>query len=195
MSMSEATPPPDLSLRDLARFAEGQAGRLAAMFGFDPTAGDGHAYFALAQTVKLGEEVGELQAEVLGALEFQRREKAGRYSRDSLGGELADVMMCVAILADTFGVDLARAVGGKMEQLDARNRQERHHNRERFIIEKDFFTYTTIILRPDKRLRDHELTRRIRVRGWSRGGAFLGCGRPRCAGCDRRRRRRRTRSR
>jgi NTP pyrophosphatase (non-canonical NTP hydrolase) len=123
MRMPKATPPPDLSVRDLAQFAAGQARRLAANFGFDPTAGGGHVSFALAQTVKLGEEVGELQAEVLGALEFQRREKARRYSGDTLGGELADVMMCVAILADTFGVDLARAVASKIEQLEARDRQ------------------------------------------------------------------------
>ena len=112
-----------MSLRDLAQFAAGQARRLAANFGFDPTTGSGHAAFALAQTVKLGEEVGELQAEVLGALEYQRREKAGRYSRDTLGGELADVMVCVALVADSFGVDLAEAVGSKIEQLEARNRQ------------------------------------------------------------------------
>jgi NTP pyrophosphatase (non-canonical NTP hydrolase) len=121
MRIPETTPTPDMSLRDLAQFAEGEARRLAANFGFDPNARGGHVSFALAQTVKLGEEVGELQAEVLGALEYQRREKAGRYSSDTLGGELADVMVCVALLADTFGVDLARAVGSKIEQLEARN--------------------------------------------------------------------------
>ena len=121
--MPETTPAADLSLRDLAQFAEGLARRLAANFGFDPTTRGGLVSFALAQTVKLGEEVGELHAEVLGALEFQRRDKAGRYSRDSLGGELADVMVCVALLADAFGVDLARAVEIKIEQLEARNRQ------------------------------------------------------------------------
>ena len=78
MSMPEATPPPDMSLGALAQFAEVLARRLAANFGLDPTTGGGHASFALAQTVKLGEEVGELQAEVLGALEYQRREKAAR---------------------------------------------------------------------------------------------------------------------
>jgi NTP pyrophosphatase (non-canonical NTP hydrolase) len=123
MRMPKATPPPDLSVRDLAQFAEGQARRIAANFGLDSTNRSSRAYFALAQTVKLGEEVGELQAEVLGALELQRREKAGRYSRDTLGGELADVLVCVALLADTFGVDLARAVASKIEQLEARNRQ------------------------------------------------------------------------
>jgi NTP pyrophosphatase (non-canonical NTP hydrolase) len=123
MGMPEATPRPDMSLRDLAQFAEGLARRLAANFGFDPTTGGGRDSFALAMTVKLGEEVGELHAEVLGALEYQRREKAGRYSRETLGGELADVMVCVALLADTFGVDLAQAVGSKLEQLETRNRQ------------------------------------------------------------------------
>ena len=123
MSMPGTTPAADLSLRDLAQFAEGQARRIAANFGFDPTARGGHVSFALAQTVKLGEEVGELHAEVLGALEYQRAEKAGRYTRDTLGGELADVMVCVALLADAFGVDLARAVGSKIEELEARNRR------------------------------------------------------------------------
>lgn len=117
--MPETPPAFDMSLRDLAQFAEGEARRLATNFGFDPAARDGHVSFALAQTVKLGEEVGELQAEVLGALEYQRREKAGRYSRDTLGGELADVIVCVALLADTFGVDLTRAVASKIEQLEA----------------------------------------------------------------------------
>ena len=112
-----------MSLRDLAQFAEGQARRLAANFGLDPAARGGDVRFALALAVKLSEEVGELQAEVLGALELQRREKAGRYSRETLGGELADVMVCVALLADTFGVDLARAVASKIEQLETRDRQ------------------------------------------------------------------------
>jgi NTP pyrophosphatase (non-canonical NTP hydrolase) len=123
--MPEPTPAPDLSLRDLAQFAEDEIRRLAANFGFDPTVRGGHVSFALAQAVKLGEEVGELQAEVLGALEYQRSDKAGRYSKDTLGGELADVMVCVALLADTFGVDLAQAVGSKIEQLEARNRRQR----------------------------------------------------------------------
>jgi NTP pyrophosphatase (non-canonical NTP hydrolase) len=119
--MSTPTPSADLTLRELARFAEGEGRRLAAKFGFDPTTRDGHGSFALAQTVKLGEEVGELHAEVLGALEYQRSEKLGRFSPVTLGGELADVMVCVALLADTFGIDLAEAVAGKLEQLEARN--------------------------------------------------------------------------
>ena len=112
----------DMSLRELARWAEGQAGRLAANFGLDMSADGDNAYFALAQTVKLGEEVGELHAEVLGALKYHRKDKAGRYGSDTLGGELADVMVCLALLAQILDVDLAGAVSSKIEHLKARNR-------------------------------------------------------------------------
>jgi NTP pyrophosphatase (non-canonical NTP hydrolase) len=114
---------PDMSLRELAQWAEGQARRLAGNFGLDANTDSGNAYFALAQTVKLGEEVGELHAEVLGALKYHRKEKTGRYGSDTLGGELADVIVCLALLAQILDVDLARAVSSKIDHLEARNRQ------------------------------------------------------------------------
>ena len=114
---------PDMNLRELAEWAEGQARRLADNFGLDPSVDGDNAYFALAQSVKLGEEVGELHAEVLGALKHQRKEKAGQYGSDTLGGELADVMVCLALLAQILDIDLARAVSSKIEHLEARNRQ------------------------------------------------------------------------
>lgn len=76
--------------------------------------------FLLAQTVKLGEEVGELHAEVLGRTKYQRAAKAGRYDETSLAGELADVTICVAILADLLGANLTQAVMAKITQLEAR---------------------------------------------------------------------------
>src|SRR5215469_3862311 len=56
----------DISLREAANWANQQAKRLAANFGFDMA--KDRDMFALAQTAKLGEEVGELHAEVLGAI-------------------------------------------------------------------------------------------------------------------------------
>ena len=64
----------DMSLRDLSQWAGQQAERLASNFGLDAAT---DPTFALAQTVKLGEEVGELHAEVLGAFSYQRPDKAG----------------------------------------------------------------------------------------------------------------------
>lgn len=113
--------PPDMSLRDLSQWAQEQAKRLAVNFGLDAP-GD-NAYFALAQTVKLGEEVGELHAEVLGALRYHRPDKVGQYGADTLAGELADVMVCVALLSQILHVDLAKAVTEKVGHLEARNRR------------------------------------------------------------------------
>ena len=118
MSRPETPANPDLSLRDLAEWAAGESRRIAANFSFDsPTD------FVLAHAVKLGEEVGELHAEVLGALKYQRAEKAGQFSSDTLGGEIADVIVCLALLADVHDVDLTQAVSRKIEQLEARNGQ------------------------------------------------------------------------
>ena len=111
----------DLSLRELTRWAEGQARHIAEKFKLGPSADGDNAFFALAQAVKLGEEVGELHAEVLGALRCQRTDKSGDYNLGTLGGEFADVTICLAILAHTLNVDLAKAVKDKIDDLDRRH--------------------------------------------------------------------------
>jgi NTP pyrophosphatase (non-canonical NTP hydrolase) len=102
----------DISLREAASWANQQAKRLAANFGLDMT-GD-RDMFALAQTAKLGEEVGELQAEVLGAIGYCRTDKIPQFTPESLAGELADVMVCTLLLAEILEVDLAHAVATKI---------------------------------------------------------------------------------
>lgn len=102
---------PDLTLRDLHDWATTQANRLRQ--GLSDAAA-AHPAFVLSQAAKLAEEVGELQAEVLGQAGYQRQSKAGSTS-DTMAGELADVMICVAILAGSHGVDLGKAVAAKIE--------------------------------------------------------------------------------
>lgn len=89
---------------------------IAGSYRFDT---DSHA-FVLAQAVKLGEEVGELHAEVLGRAKYQRSSKTARFNDETLKGELADVLICVAILAEATGVDLATALEETMAAIDAR---------------------------------------------------------------------------
>jgi NTP pyrophosphatase (non-canonical NTP hydrolase) len=112
--------PDDLSFGELARWADGQARHIATKFRLGPEAGTSHAFFALAQAVKLGEEVGELHAQILGALSYQRSDKSSEFSGDTLGGELADVIVCLAIIAQTLNVDLGSAVTEKIQHLDRR---------------------------------------------------------------------------
>jgi len=107
----------ELSVRELCEWAGGQAERLRR--GLSEEAG-GYPAFVLAQAAKLAEEVGELQAEVLGQAGYQRRAKGG-FTPEGMAGELADVLICTAILAVSHGVDLERAVADKIERIEERD--------------------------------------------------------------------------
>ncbi|TDV54018.1 MazG-like nucleotide pyrophosphohydrolase family protein [Actinophytocola oryzae] len=104
-------------MRDLGAWARVQAERLRE--GLAPDAA-GHPAYVLAQAAKLAEEVGELQAEVLGQAGYQRRSKGVDFTAETMSDELADVVICVAMLAGSYGVDLGAAVAAKIEKLEAR---------------------------------------------------------------------------
>lgn len=104
-------------MRDLRAWAGVQSDRLRRGLSRDAAA---HPTFVLAQAAKLAEEVGELQAEVLGHAGYQRRAK-GEFTTESMAGELADVLICVAILAASHDVDLGQAVADKIAAIEARH--------------------------------------------------------------------------
>ena len=106
-----------MTLRQVCEWANMQARRLADGYGLTEQDRD---LFLLAHTVKLGEEVGELHAEVLGRTKFQRAAKAARYNDASLAAELADVTICVAMLSEMLGADLNQAIMTKIAELEAR---------------------------------------------------------------------------
>lgn len=110
-------PLPELTIRQVCDWARLQAVRLARGYGLTDEDRD---LFLLAQTVKLGEEVGELHAEVLGRTRYQRAAKADQYSAASLAGGLADVTICVAILSEMLGADLGMAIRAKIAGIEAR---------------------------------------------------------------------------
>lgn len=108
---------PDLTVRELGDWAKMQAERLRR--GLTNATAE-HPAFVLSQAAKLAEEVGELQAEVLGHAGYQRKTKAG-FTTDTMAGELADVMICAAILAGSHDVDLGKALAAKIEKIEARH--------------------------------------------------------------------------
>jgi NTP pyrophosphatase (non-canonical NTP hydrolase) len=109
---------PDLTVRNLNDWAKMQSGRLRLALGSDTSS---HPAFVLTQAAKLAEEVGELQAEVLGHAGYQRTTKDQRFTTESMSSELADVMICVAILASSHDIDLGKALASKIETIDARH--------------------------------------------------------------------------
>ncbi len=72
-----------------------------------------------AQTIKLTEEVGELNAEVLDQMSLQR-DKGGEKSKDALAHEFADVVLCTLLLADRMDIDVNKALEEKIEKINKR---------------------------------------------------------------------------
>ncbi|WP_344939564.1 hypothetical protein [Actinomadura miaoliensis] len=106
-----------MALEELGQWAAWQADRLAAVFGLAADDARDREFFLLAQSAKLGEEAGELQREVLGFVRYQRADKLGGFTLEPAAGEVADVMICAAILAARMGIDLDAAVRAKMAKV------------------------------------------------------------------------------
>lgn len=69
---------------------------------------------------KLTEEVGELAGEVLAYEGKQRAEKLAARDKDALGDEVADVLICTLLLAESMGVDVDEALQRKIAKVDQR---------------------------------------------------------------------------
>ena len=77
---------------------------------------------ALAQTVKLGEEYGELCDEILSANKDQRKEKL-ESKCSNLDEELADVILTTLLLSDIMNVDIENSIKEKMKKVEKRYKQ------------------------------------------------------------------------
>jgi NTP pyrophosphatase (non-canonical NTP hydrolase) len=108
----------DMTLRELSDWAKMQSERLRQQL--DSSAAS-HPAFVLSQAAKLAEEVGELQAEVLGQAGYQRKDKSAEFTAESISGELADVIICAAILASSHDVDLGKALSMKIHKINGRH--------------------------------------------------------------------------
>lgn len=73
-----------------------------------------------AQTVKLGEEVGELCEAILAHAGEQRKDKLAEHTMQHLEHELADCVIVLFIIADKLGVDLPKALTEKIAIVNER---------------------------------------------------------------------------
>lgn len=67
--------------------------------------------------LKLSEEIGELNEQLLGKFHCQREDKSDRFSDEKLGLEIADVVLSAAMLADSLGFDLEKFLEQKIAIL------------------------------------------------------------------------------
>lgn len=83
----------------------------------------------LMRMVKISEEVGELSDEVLGSLGDQRPEKMVGRDTDSLGNEIADVILTTFLLGKMMDINVLDAVEKKIQKIELdqnKHRQESH---------------------------------------------------------------------
>lgn len=75
---------------------------------------------SLLRAMKLAEEVGELNEQILGHYGYGRKEKIARYSPENLEDELADVIFSAMMVAKSLDVDIQKALSRKMEKIHTR---------------------------------------------------------------------------
>lgn len=70
--------------------------------------------------IKLSEEVGELQSEVIGYAKLHRKEKMDRFSKESFGKEVADVIITACIVGRRHDIDIVDALNNKIKIIQGR---------------------------------------------------------------------------
>lgn len=73
-----------------------------------------------ARMVKVTEEVGELASEVLASQGDLRKEKLEKRDDESLGDEIADVLITTLMLAASLNVDVPGALARKIAKIEKR---------------------------------------------------------------------------
>src|SRR5882724_99322 len=102
-----------MDLKTLKKFIDIEDKRLSTN-----SAGADHARRALARTVKLSEEVGELAEAVLGSLGLQRKAKLAKQTQENLEGEFADVIITTFLISKTLKIDVPAAIGRKIKKIN-----------------------------------------------------------------------------
>ncbi len=83
---------------------------------------DGNAVQILARTVKLGEEVGELNNDILRYLGLSREDKLASFKIKDLEEEFVDVLITLLVLASRIKeLDLEAAIERKMKKIRQRD--------------------------------------------------------------------------
>ena len=76
-------------------------------------------YRLFVRAVKLTEEVGELSSQIIHYGNFQRREK-GKFNRNELAQELADVIIMTLLLAKSTDINIIEALKNKISKISKR---------------------------------------------------------------------------
>jgi len=100
----------------LLNFIKTERGRLASTTGKYEDA----EKEIFARTVKIGEEFGELCQEVLFHANLQGKHKEGKFDKNNLANEFADVIFTTLLLAQDMNIDIEKALENKITKIEKR---------------------------------------------------------------------------
>jgi len=102
-----------MNIEELQDFTDWEIKRVDSHFG------KSSEMMKLWTAVKLSEEIGELQAEILGQANLQRK-KETTFTKESLEKEFADVIISACILARRHNIDIIDALTKKIDIIRRR---------------------------------------------------------------------------
>lgn len=103
-----------MQFNELLEFIDSEHKRLVECFYKDSSKKE----FVLSNTIKIGEEFGELCDEILHSFSNQRREKME--NTNNIEDEFADVIITTLLLAKSMNIDINKALEIKIDKIKNR---------------------------------------------------------------------------
>lgn len=107
-----------MQISELSEFLEWMRTQPAYQEMFQTTTSPKELSFA--HSLKISEELGELNEQLLGKFWLQRSDKADRFSDEKLALEMVDVIFATLMLAKELNIDMEIAFQHKIEMLKNR---------------------------------------------------------------------------
>lgn len=104
-----------MNSQDFAKFIQKEHKRLLKSFPCDKMDKE-----TFARTVKMNEEVGELNEAILKYFFLKKSKEAKAFTKRDLEDEFADVVITTFLLAERMKVDLWQALENKVEKIKKR---------------------------------------------------------------------------
>lgn len=75
---------------------------------------------SLIASIKLSEEVGEFNEQLLWYRWYGRKEKIEKYSQEDMEHEMADIIFSALMLAKSLNIDVNKSLSNKMKKIKER---------------------------------------------------------------------------
>lgn len=107
-----------MNIKDLEKFADWENKRLRKLYKGKNISPRERKFIRM---IKINEELGELNDQMLGSFGIQRKCKKNIYNKKKISKEIVDVFLTTSLLANELGIDLEKNIKNKIEIIKKRN--------------------------------------------------------------------------